>query len=461
MIKIYYQEDTFFSSSLSVVVSYVMDRIPEGIEYICFKRGEIPIIQDSSDNYILLSILSHLEFCSAIHLLDQLSLKNINVVCGGQWFYSFKNVHDVLNTTDLISHICIGAGEEFLVSLIQDKLASGIYFAEDFDKISKSYITQKTILNNTPSVLIGLKGNSCDWGRCKFCDTGKTMRGTLSGIKDFYSVQENIKIMRYYIEEHDSELFMFYDNNTDPHDLKEIISAMPEDKKISIVCFGLRANARFDILSDVLKRKSNIKLCIMIGYEFFDDDILDIYQKGFNTADILNQMKWCDEHNVAYMGNVILGMPLISNRHIKNHLSFYKNFWDKGILPINKNNGFVLTETMPVYRESSFFKIIPKEYIKCKELQYGLSLPEDIGNLRLKYIDFDLYDEDERKYVDRTFTHYKYGKLYNMYDQMLKIQGIKFNFRDILRFGPPSEEDLIDSHLLYKDHNFTIKGVTI
>lgn len=447
--KIYYLKDTTFSNSLSLNVSYLSDNLHFDFDIVPFDYTSNINFVDYENNYLLLTVISSNEFIQSVKFLMKHKFKNIKTIIGGQYVNFILHPEKLLTLYD---YVIVGKGENALLNIITKKLPKSVYYDKDFDIIPKHYITNPVILKNLTSVLLTIKGDVCSYNKCEFCDQVKK-----TSTKQFYTLDENINLIQYYRNNSNIQLFIFYDNIMQVSDLKYLLQTLPEGRKISIVIYGMRVSDSYRDLTKYLR--PDIQLFIIWGHEFYDNEILSYFNKGITIEQILDSIIWCEENKIPYLGNLIKGLPLVQNKHIRNHLSFYKHYWDKKIIPSNKFNEFMLSDSTRIINKLDVFKIKLKNRLRINNFWKGWELPENFAKLETIYYDFDMYDEDEKKYVDREFTYSKYDKLFKMYDFILKQNNIKFSLGNQIRKF--SESYNFDVYIQFKDNNFYVHGVKI
>jgi radical SAM superfamily enzyme YgiQ (UPF0313 family) len=138
------------------------------------------------------------------------------------------------------------------------------------------------------------------------------------------------------------------------------------------------------------------------GIEFFDQEILDLYKKGIQCDDIitvLSLFKSLDIQNVAY---ILLGLPRVRNKHIKNLLQFKKNF--SYLIQCFRPSFFRLSSETPIWMDPLTYGIRIKTAYRANDLSPKKILPV----IETKYYRFESRDEDDRCWKDRQEVFEKY-----------------------------------------------------
>lgn len=237
--------------------------------------------------------------------------------------------------------------------------------------------------------------------------------------------------------------------------LQKLLEKLEYGPKIDLMFFGMRVSDTFLTVDPKLLLREDIQLWITWGHEFYDDEILDIYKKGITTDEIFESVQWCFKYSINTHSNLIVGMPLVTNRNIYNHYSFYSNYEKYSYSPTGPGNFFML------YEHSKMFKMLDQFKIKLENrctLQDQLKLIEFSKIHNTSYIELDLtffrfysYDEDSKKYITRKEALMKHEMIYQSKRQLnqdLFFSSHSFMRHNVLSFDPRSPFFYVFKNLL-------------
>lgn len=449
MYKIYYTKDKIFNNSMTTVVSYLSTQI-EDCTFIEFDYMTYFPIEDSENVYVLFSIDILTTFYFLLEFLNRQNLKFAKVVIGGSSLLVVHNYLQIFKIHRSITHVCVGPGEEFMVDLLTKNLPSGIYYGNNFKKIKRHFISNVVFLKNLPLIHLGMNYTSCSWGKCLFCsEANKPLN------KEYASLDEIASIINFYRNVMNKKTFYISDSFFTFESLQKLLEKLEYGPKIDLMFFGMRVSDTFLTVDPKLLLREDIQLWITWGHEFYDDEILDIYKKGITTDEIFESVQWCFKYSINTHSNLIVGMPLVTNRNIYNHYSFYSNYEKYSYSPTGPGNFFML------YEHSKMFKMLDQFKIKLENrctLQDQLKLIEFSKIHNTSYIELDLtffrfysYDEDSKKYITRKEALMKHEMIYQSKRQLnqdLFFSSHSFMRHNVLSFDPRSPFFYVFKNLL-------------
>lgn len=402
MIIHYFEQDI-----IKYLLSYLHTYSGAEFETMLLNSSNISELENSQENYLLFSSTSVGDLPLLLELL--MYLRNtydhlhINIVLGGAMHYMLDN-HDLLKFFPEVTHVCIGKGEEFLKDLIEKSLPKGMYFAEDFEKIRPYVVSGKYTLHN--SVLVTFNDNRCSWRKCLFCHhQAKYMRP----VQPPQSVANDVA---YYVEECGYRNFFFYDNQMDPHLLQEFLEILYakgyQQKGVTFYLFGLRVDMDREALRPILEKwKPSPITGGAWGVEFYDQEILDLYQKNIRLCDVDRSLLFFSTYGISNEVYLLLGLPLVRKNHIENLQQFVDTVHSK--VSEFRTSFFLLNKSLRVFSQQDRFKIRVKDHYTLQDLFFDR---EKIPPVKTVFLDFDSWDEDARQYVNRDYTLKKYSGLF-------------------------------------------------
>ena len=409
--KIYYIEEDILKYLLSYVETYCKTEI----EAISLNNCKTDEIENSEKNLILISSTSLYDMNRTHEVLKKIKIQfpetKIRIILGGSMHYILNN-EDFLNHYTQASHICVGKGEEFLRTLIDKKVPKGVHFAEDFGNIKPYRINKKYRIEK--EVKITFNDNRCDWQKCLFCHH---QTRHVCPINTAEKIAEDVE---YYIKECNYKHFYFYDNNMNPHVLNKFLKILLEKglNKYSptFYLFGLRVDSQFEVLTEILEQwKPSPIVGGSWGLEFYDQEILDLYNKNTKLKQIDNALAFFHKYGIANDAYLLLGLPGVNNKHIEH----FKEFIDHKSYLVRdyRVSFFLLNPFIRMYEDKEKFKMHEKNYLTLQDFFLDkINAPK----IRTIFKNFDSWDEDLRRYVDR-------GETLRKYFPILKHKKMKFH----------------------------------
>ncbi|MFH1886172.1 MAG: hypothetical protein ABIM40_05690 [Pseudomonadota bacterium] len=401
--KLYY----FDQDAVKYLLSYAEKYARTNFESLLIGPENAAQIENSSENAILLSCTSVSEFPNLLEVLAFLKQTfgevKLRIVVGGALCYILDHA-DLLATFPEISHVCVGKGEEFLVRFLDESLPGGIYQGVDFGKIRPYVVSKEYRLRN--SVLITFKDNRCSWRRCRFCHhQAKYLRPVQSP----GSVADDVA---WYVDECGYKNFFFYDNEMDPELLREFLEILYDrgyaQKDVRFYVFGLRTDIDLTGLRPILdKWRPSPILGGAWGVEFYDQEVLDRYNKGILLSDVDRSLDFFAEYGIANEVYLLLGLPLTRKENIDNLERFIQSNSHK--VAVYRVSFFLLNTSLPIYADLEGYKIRPRQPYTMRDFFYGSG---KIPPVRTVFLDFDSWDEEAGAYVGRTETLKKYSSLF-------------------------------------------------
>jgi hypothetical protein len=344
-------------------------------------------IDNNSDNYILFSFFLSKNisvFDKTINAIREKFQKiNINIVVGGS-FLNFLSIEDINKYYGEVNFICIGKGEEFLISLLSRKINPGIHFDKDFPLVKKYLIVKEEFLNKSNLAYLTINGNECKWGRCLFCKL-KTEEKDSQRV----NIEEIYDSILYYRKNKKLKL-VICDSYNNIDEIKKITDMLHEDKiyDVDLIVFGVRADM------DLNGVKDKSIFCINLGVEFYTQYLLDLYKKGITIEQIdksINKLKFIAKELNAFLLFGVPGYNLTHFKDIKLFIEKYKN-------DIHKFNGslFCLSDNIEMYKMLKEFRIEITGNYNISDFFKSENCPK----INTKYLKFRIWDQDEKRMIN-------------------------------------------------------------
>ena len=380
------------------MLSYLEEFCAKGFETQAFDPlGSLEEIENSGNNYILLSNMMARDLDNSIRILKKLKsnfkILHINIVMGGTLFLVVEK-QDVMKYVPGVTHICEGHGENFLKALVENKLPGGIYYGKDFPQIPH-YLLKKKYLRKMRRVLVTFDDNRCSWRKCRFCHhlSSAEIKREAAGVETIVETIEH-----YYAS--GAKEFYFFDNELNPQKFYRFLCLLHERigpaQDISFRIFGARATSDFSILNDILWKPGLIEE-VSIGVEFYSQDLLDLYQKGITREDINSSMQTFLDFGTNVNAYLLFGVPGSRTRHIEDVRSFIEKYGDKLTYLLSF---FRLSSDLRLFKDKEDFRIEVTEPYKMNELIGGEGLPP----IDMRYLKFISWDEDKQRMISRKET---------------------------------------------------------
>lgn len=304
--------------------------------------------EDWIDNYIpnITNIHYDIILCSALFSHD--------IILQGRYIFKYKNMNN--NCKAIIG----GAALQNL-SEEQTKI---IYTV--FDEICTSQILCEPDYNlfNIKNFITVASGYGCDWGKCKFCNSGKQkyfLRDKFDIAKDFVDISKLSN----------AEIMLSSDS-------------IPIDNMLSIANYLRFVNnkQKYNIMSRADKKINSHFASVLyesgctdvfIGVEIFNNKGLKMINKGTSVYIIKESLKNLSTNGIKVPIGLIAFLPCVSQRQLDNQL-----------LNIEKALPYINTielETLSVLYNSEFYtnhckygiELFPKENLIFDYWCYGLS----------------------------------------------------------------------------------------
>ncbi len=369
-------------------------------------------IENSPEAYLLISVTTLRDFYALHRLVNLLRTTfrkiKFNIILGGS-ANDFINEKDVLERYPEISHICVGRGEEILKTIVEKKLPRGIYYAGDFDVIKPYVVNKRYRLRG--NILLTFNDLRCYWNRCLFC------HNVSRSVYPAKSPQEIVNNVEYYVNECGYKNFIFFDNSMDTMLLKEFLEILYQKGyakyKLNFEIFGLRTNSKIEALRGILDKWYPVPISKgSWGIEFYEQDVLNRYQKGIVLSDIDKSIGFFHRYKIKNYLYILFGLPLVTDKQIKSLGSFMKRTQDKIIE--YRIGFFLLTKFLRIYEQKEKFGIKEGRYYTLRDY-----MPEyNLSAIKTKYLSFTSWDEDRQEYISRDETLRKYFPLFK-YDKMV------------------------------------------
>ena len=399
--KIYYHKPSGSNSIYNILSFIIHKEIDAEIKEIVSARE----IEDSSENYYLFSFFSINEyktFNETIASFRRGNIKNVKIIVGGSALLFLDNPSDLFEFYPEISYIVMGKGENVINHLLTENVSQRqIFHDKDFGQV-ESYLIRDSFINDIgPVIKITFDDQYCPWRKCSFCQYVLDLSSSYKN-----SVEDVYNEISYYYERGFKE-YLFYDNWTPLNKVTELFDLLLEnninDIRFSILSIHINNNAYKSLAPYIEKFKPGLFTMSIFGVEFLDDEILSTYNKGINVNKISEVVDFCSDTNLPFGACILYGLPLVENRHIENHIN---NFNQLDLH--NRMKGgtcfsfFILNKHLDVYKDPDFFKI------KIKNNYTLTDFYNDLPELKLINVDFDQWDDDKNKWLNRDEVIEKY-----------------------------------------------------
>lgn len=406
IMKIYYFENKI----LKYLFSYLKEYSSVDFELVCLKNTlDVAKIENNEANYIFFSnfLLDDIILMNSFIEVFRFSFKKIrfNIVCGGGAHYCIDN-QELRGYYPEIGHVCVGKGENFLVELIEGHLGKGIYFAKQFGRL-KRYRVHRDFKLNSP-VLITFADNRCDWGKCFFCHQ------QADHVMPIASAQELADDIDYYTKDCGYTEYIFYDNNLRPDRLQQLLTILYDrgykDIPIDFDIFGMRVDSGIEILEDILIKWGEMPISqAQWGVEFYNQDILDLYNKNITLAQIDKSIDFFYKFGINNNLNFLLGLPLISSKNIEHLYNYIMDISPK--VAVFLTAFFVLSRGVKLFDKQDQFGIRVKNNYTLQDYYF---FEENIKPIKTIFVDFDSFDPDTGQYLNRAEVYKKYDKFWDL-----------------------------------------------
>lgn len=401
--KIYYLKNDIFFYLFSYLDKYTCSNL----EYVEFDPTSVADIENTENNIILFSNLILEDVLVMIRIIEILRTLydtiNIRIVSGGAGHYVLNNEHLIAWYPE-ISHICVGKGENFLKSLVEDNLPEGIYYSGDFGQIKDYVVSKKYRLEER--VLLTYRDNRCDWQKCLFC------HHQTKNVLPVFSPQNIAEKICYYIDECGYSRFIIYDNNLAPENLRDTFRILKKngyDKyNLDFELFGLRVDSNYRAIEEITESWQHNPISGgSWGVEFYDQNILDMYAKNSSLDQIDGALEFFNKVNIKNYVYLLLGLPLIEKEHIANLRKFV---YEKA--PLVEQylvSFFLLNDSLRMYDMKEEFKIKLKRFYTLKD--YFFMNAESVPAIKTRFFDFISWSDEYGSYLSREEVLAKYFTL--------------------------------------------------
>ncbi|EKD51520.1 MAG: radical SAM protein [uncultured bacterium] len=371
-------------------------------------------LENSEDNYILLSVTSLSPFYKFHHLLMMLrkTFRHIKckIIVGGAVFY-ILNHQDVLKHYPEITHICVGKGEEVLKAIIEKNLPRGVYSAQNFDRVQKYLLIPEFAVKDV--VMLTFRDSRCSWGKCLFCHH---QTRCMYPNKNAADVAHEVM---HYIDAFGTRYFYFFDNHMEPETLAEFLEILFHRGYAKFhpqfYVFGIRVDGNLKALNPILQKWPKATIDgIAWGVEFYDQEILDRFKKGTSLAQIDTALDFFPKYGTVNDVYILLGLPTITQKNIAHHERFIEKQYNNIFRLMT--SFFLFNDGLKISEHSDEFKINKLDYQFT--LQDFFMYAVDIPPIRTVYTDFTSWDEDLQKYASRGETFLKYLSLYQKFNKI-------------------------------------------
>ncbi len=371
-------------------------------------KGNLDEIENSSDNYLLLSAVIPRHLIGWLAVVERLRQKfgrlKINVVVGGSLFY-ILDIEDAVRKLPGVTHVCEGNGEEFLKTLVEKRLPPGAYRGKQFGRI-QHYRMSATYLKHLSrlldDLLISFDDNRCRWRRCLFCHHQNAEELT----RNVIAVDQVVDDVAYYYEQGFRE-FYFYDNELNPRKLNSFLGLVKQvigpDPKLIFRIFGMRVTSIPFIAPEEIWHPELLGE-LSIGVEFYSQDLLDAFGKGITIGQIDRAIELLLGWGIPGELYLLLAAPGFRTTHYNDICRLIGKY---GSRLRYRPSFFRLTAGTPIYEQRDRFGIESQEPYYVNELSEGQALPP----VRTNYWRFTCSDEEEQKRVDDLWLYEKARRL--------------------------------------------------
>ena len=273
----------------------------------------------------------------------------------------------------------------------------------------------------------------CWWGakhHCIFC--GLNAATIAFRRKDAARALEELL---YLVERHRPDRIEMVDNILDMRYFKELLPEVARRGLDLDVFYEAKANLTWEQLRQL--REAGVRR-IQPGIESFSTDILRLMRKGTTALQNVQVLKWCREHGITPLWNIIFGFPDEEPRDYAEMATFVEaleHLTPPGFGPVR------LDRFSPLFFDSARFGLKNIRPLAAYERLYGVSADE-AANIAY-YFDFDFSDDrDPRRYtreiraaVERWRTNYSASRGLVYVDDGIDL-GI-FDYRPSANGGGP------------------------
>jgi len=371
-------------------------------------KGNLDEIENSGDNYLLLSAVVPRHLVEWLAVLERLRRKvgdlKINVVLGGSLFYVL-DVEDAVRQLPGVTHACEGNGEEFLKTLVEKRLPPGAYRGKQFGRIQHYRLTPKYLKHLSrlfDYLLISFDDNRCRWRRCLFCHHQNADELT----RNVVPVDQVVDDVAYYYE-HGFRDFYFYDNELNPRKLNSFLARVKHvigpDPRLVFRVFGMRVTSIPLIDPGEIWRPGLISE-LSIGVEFYSQDLLDTFGKGITIEQIDRAIEVLQGWGIPSELYLLLAVPGFRTTHYEDICRLIGKYGSRVKF---RPSFFRLTAGTPIYEMRDRFGIERQTPYVVSELAGGGDLPP----IRTNYWRFTCFDEEEQTRVDDLWLYQKARRL--------------------------------------------------
>lgn len=378
-----------------------------------FKIYDIEEFDYSNIDFILFSFYNPEDLIDLIKLNDMKMSGEIKsqIIIGGSQFDFVKDLKTLEEIIPAVDYFVIGKGEEALFNILKNKPNNKIHYDLDYETDYDFYYDEILTIdtkNYNKVGIINLSHNICSWNKCRFCGVVERYR------KGFYLPINRIipKIRRAY--ENGVKTFYFYDNSISYNQLRVLLTKLSDLKEIRFLFFGVKADKKFVELKDVIENFDvNPIFRILIGLEFYDQEILDLYSKGIDLEDINKTLDFFHSLGTEVGFSILFSLPLVKHKHVE----FFKNWmksnsdriYEFGISVLKLKSG------IDVYENSEEFGVkLLDNYTFYDYIDDSLIYNQDVEN-RLKKlesleVDFIYKNSEHNEYLSRDEVYDLYYK---------------------------------------------------
>ena len=390
--RVYYNKRNAFQS-IEKLISYSIHKKNE-IEYSSIRTFKD--IKNVPNSLYAVSIVSYRqinELYESIEKFKENNEINFKIVIGGPGL-SMINLDDLREYIPEISFIIEGKGERYFNRIISGDLEEGIYIEADCNiepyPISKEFKKSFDVfpfLYNT-----SFNYTNCSWNKCKFCyHTEKVKSREYGETIDDILLNYDIGIRNFFITDNYLVMTRFY------RLLDELIKLGIDDVSFSI--FGSHVNSNYKELEKYLPKFKKLILNIAPGFEFLDDKILRLYNKGTTVKEIVEYTNFMSSNEIDLHPYFLYGLPLATERNLWVHLSNYGLIRDK--IAASNVSFFMLIDGIDIYNHPKDFNIKINRNLTLND--YDKELPP----IRTSFYDFEAYDNIRKRFLTRDEEYIK------------------------------------------------------
>jgi len=357
------------------------------------------------------------------HLMYGLRKENIclngypKIIIGGPALVAI-NSRDLLKEYPEISYIIKGYAEESLLGILKHPPQQRILESTQAGVKREDCLVPALQWHPLRPVPISRGGNTCDWGRCRFCHhTGK-------GTKPVLSLTELCERIVSYYQSYGWRYFYIYDNYLKPDELIEILKQLDAAKiRPTLDIFGMRVVKDAVKLAKPLKR-TNMVRSIGWGIEMYSQRMLNLYRKGIRIEDVLPVLEAAKEGGVKSTGYILTGLPgTMSEDYWQTYEFCCDHIGKDKVLAEIIVNWFLVNSNLKRRLKTPEIRIRPKKVYKVNRY-FGND--NELMNVKTNFYDFDSWDHFSQKWQSREESFLLNEEVLR---RLFRIKGVLYDHR--------------------------------